>query len=35
MKNFTAFLFLDLNPNGTFKSETIYWETKPGENPIT
>jgi len=30
-----AFLILDLNPNGTFKSETIYWETKPGEPGIS
>jgi len=29
-----AFLILDLNANGTFRSETVYWETKPGEKAI-
>jgi 3',5'-cyclic AMP phosphodiesterase CpdA len=29
-----AFLILDLNADGTFRSETVFWETKPGEKAI-
>lgn len=29
-----AFTILDLNADGTFRTETVYWETKLGEKPI-
>jgi hypothetical protein len=29
-----AFLILDLKADGSFSSQTVYWETQPGEPPV-